>query len=103
EEPGERYAKEHGRLPSRAERERVGPSPVVTMLGRSARRPGAVRYGPPVMVAPRAIDAFLLSREWRDADDGVEIVLWARATDMPVRVRLPRQEAVMFVRRDAVT
>lgn len=46
-------------------------------------------------------DAFLLSREWRDADDGIEIVLWARAKDAPVRVRLTRQEAVMFVPRDA--
>ena len=50
----------------------------------------------------RSVDAFLLSREWRDADDGVEIVLWARAADAPVRVRLTRQEAVMFVPRDAV-
>lgn len=46
------------------------------------------------------MEAFLLSREWRDADDGVEIVLWARAKDAPVRVRVSRQEAVMFVLRD---
>lgn len=55
------------------------------------------------MAAIRKIEAFLLSREWRDADDGVEIVLWARAEEGPVRVRVPRQEAVMFVPRDADT
>ncbi|MBS2020238.1 MAG: DNA polymerase II [Deltaproteobacteria bacterium] len=48
-------------------------------------------------------DAFLLSREWRDADDGIEIVLWARAKSGPVRARLSRQEAVMFVQRSAQT
>ncbi|HVH44713.1 MAG TPA: hypothetical protein VM925_20310, partial [Labilithrix sp.] len=51
----------------------------------------------------RQTDAFLLSREWRDGDDGVEIVLWARAQDVPIRVRLTRQEPVMFVPRDTVT
>jgi len=43
------------------------------------------------------LDALLLSREWRDADDGVEIVLWGRAAAGPVKARLTRQEAVMFV------
>lgn len=51
----------------------------------------------------RHLDAFLLSREWRDADDGIDIVLWARAREAPVRVRLSRQEAVMFVPRDLTT
>jgi DNA polymerase-2 len=55
------------------------------------------------MASFRQTDAFLLSREWRDADDGVEIVLWARAKETPVRVRLSRQEAVMFVPREAST
>jgi DNA polymerase-2 len=48
-----------------------------------------------------SIDAFLLSREWRDADGGLEVVLWARAEEAPVRARLSRQEAVMFVPRGA--
>ena len=52
------------------------------------------------MLRSRQIDAFLLSREWRDGDDGVEIVIWARAVEAPVRARIVRQEAVMFVRRD---
>lgn len=55
------------------------------------------------MVAVRQVDAFLLSREHRDGDDGLEIVLWARAADGPVRVRLPGQEAVLFVPRGAPT
>ena len=46
------------------------------------------------------VSAFLISREWRDADDGIEITLWAKAESGPVRVRLTRQEAVMFVPRD---
>ncbi len=49
------------------------------------------------------VDAFLLSREWREGNDGVELTLWARAVEAPVRVRMTRQEAVMFVPRTAVT
>ena len=55
------------------------------------------------MANVRQLDAFLLSRQWRDADDGVEIVLWARAKESPVRVRVSRQEAVMFVLRTTTT
>ncbi len=55
------------------------------------------------MATLRQIDAFLLSRQWRDADDGVELVLWARAAEGPVRVRISRQEAVMFVLRTTTT
>lgn len=55
------------------------------------------------MVEVRTIDAFLLSREWRDASDGIEIVLWARTVERPVRVRLAGQEAVLFVPHGAPT
>jgi DNA polymerase-2 len=55
------------------------------------------------MANVRQLDAFLLSRQWRDVDDGVELVLWARAKESPVRVRVARQEAVMFVPRTAMT
>src|ERR1700722_1976711 len=51
------------------------------------------------MKGSREVDAFLLSREWHDRNDGIEIVLWARAVDFPVRARFPGQEAVMFVPR----
>jgi hypothetical protein len=50
------------------------------------------------MARARQVDAFLLSREWHD---GVEVVLWARAVEAPVRARFVRQEAVMFVPRHA--
>src|SRR5690606_2379425 len=52
------------------------------------------------MTDVRQVEAFLLSRAWRDAGDGLELALWARAAEAPVRIRLPRQEAVMFVTRD---
>ena len=55
------------------------------------------------MASVRHIDAFLLSREWRDTEEGVEVVLWARAAEAAVRVRVSRQEAVMFVPRDVMT
>lgn len=54
-------------------------------------------------MATRRVDAFLLGREWRDTDDGVEIVLWGRSEGAPVRVRVGGQEAVMFVPRRVVT
>jgi DNA polymerase II len=55
------------------------------------------------MAVPHKLDAFLLSREWRDRDDGIEIVLWARAEEHSVRARFPGQEAVMFVPRGVQT
>ncbi|MGH7296517.1 MAG: 3'-5' exonuclease, partial [Polyangiaceae bacterium] len=54
-------------------------------------------------MASRAVEAFLLSREWRDRPDGVEIVLWGRAAEGPVCARIPAQEAVMFVPRHVTT
>lgn len=51
--------------------------------------------------AERQIDAFLLSREWRDTDGGVELTLWARAEEAPVRIRVTGQDAVMFLPRHA--
>ncbi|MEO6419775.1 MAG: DNA polymerase II [Polyangiaceae bacterium] len=47
------------------------------------------------------VDAFLLSREWRERDSGIEIVLWARSRAVPVRARFSGIEAVMFVPREA--
>lgn len=47
----------------------------------------------------RELDAFLLTREWRDREGGVEIVLWCKSEVGPVRARFPREEAVMFVPR----
>jgi DNA polymerase-2 len=55
------------------------------------------------MTQPLRVDAFVLSREWRDADDGVDVVLWGRAAAGPVRARFTRQEPVMFVPRHVST
>ncbi len=45
------------------------------------------------------VDAFLLSRDWRDRDAGIEITLWGRTPEHPVRARFTGIEAVMFVPR----
>jgi DNA polymerase-2 len=47
-------------------------------------------------------NAFLLTRQWRDAPSGVEIVFWARGERGPIRIRLDGQEAVAFAERDLV-
>jgi DNA polymerase-2 len=47
-------------------------------------------------------NAFLLTRQWRDAPSGIEIVFWARAESGPIRVRLDRKEAVAFAERGRV-
>ena len=63
---------------------------------RSLARPRGVS-GTVDGVETRSVDAFLLSREYRETDDGLEVVLWARAKEAPVRVVFTRLEAVMFV------
>jgi DNA polymerase-2 len=51
-----------------------------------------------------ALDAFLLSTEWRDAEAGIELTLWASARGHgPVKATITRQEAVMFVPRHVPT
>ena len=47
-------------------------------------------------------NAFLLTRQWRDAPSGIEIVFWARGELGPIRIRLDGQEAVAFAERDLV-
>ena len=44
-------------------------------------------------------NAFLLTRQWRDASSGIEIVFWARGESGPIRIRLDRKEAVAFAER----
>lgn len=55
------------------------------------------------MTDARELDGFLLTREWRDGDRGVEVVLWSATKDGPVRARFPREEGVMFVPRHVPT
>jgi DNA polymerase-2 len=40
---------------------------------------------------------FLLTRHWRDLDDGVELEFWLATEDGPRRVRVPGQSAVAFI------
>jgi hypothetical protein len=57
--------------------------------------------GPMPSPGPRTVDAFLLSREWHEEPSGLEIVVWGRAPEVPVRARFTGREAVMFVPRGA--
>lgn len=43
--------------------------------------------------------ALLLTRQWRDSPNGVELELWAAAEDGPIRLRFTQTEAVVFARR----
>ena len=47
-------------------------------------------------------EVFLLTRDARDTPRGLELVLWARGPDGPVRVVLRGQEAVCFIPRSGV-
>ncbi|MEO7112687.1 MAG: DNA polymerase II [Polyangiaceae bacterium] len=49
------------------------------------------------MSEPGAIEALLFSREWRERDSGIEVVLWGRSSECPVRARFSGLESVMFV------
>lgn len=52
----------------------------------------------------RDIEAFLLSSEWKDTPDGVELNLWASSpVHGPVKATISGQEAVMFVLRSTNT
>ena len=48
-----------------------------------------------------AINGFLLTRQWRDRGQGLELVFWIAAKAGPVRAVVNDQEAVCFIRRDA--
>ena len=48
-------------------------------------------------------DAFLLTRQWRDSADGIELVFWAWSAQGPLRLVITGQEAVCFVRRGAAS
>ena len=41
--------------------------------------------------------AFILTRQWRDAEDGLRLIYWVRAATGPVQVEVRQQEAVCFV------
>ena len=47
------------------------------------------------------LDAFLLTKNWREQRGGLEFELWAASDEGPVRILIPGQEAVFFVHRDS--
>jgi len=46
-----------------------------------------------------SIEAYLLTRGWRDTPQGVELTYWAATGDGPLRLIVERQESVCFVER----
>ena len=48
-----------------------------------------------------AMSCFLLTRQWRDAGNGLELSFWGRAADGPVRILISGERAVCFVERGA--
>ncbi|MDQ3034567.1 MAG: DNA polymerase II [Myxococcota bacterium] len=56
------------------------------------------------MDGTRDIEAFLLTREWRDGPDGIEITLWCvSAEDGPIKATLRGESGVFFVPRESST
>ena len=51
-------------------------------------------------VAEETIRGFLLSRQWRDFSEGVEISFWAQTEKGPLRLTVPGQSAVCFIDRN---
>ena len=48
-----------------------------------------------------AMSCFLLTRQWRDAGNGLELSFWGRAADGQVRILISGERAVCFVERGA--
>ncbi|MCK5918596.1 MAG: DNA polymerase II [Cocleimonas sp.] len=49
---------------------------------------------------PTTLKGFLLTRQWRDTSEGVELIYWIKCAKNIVRVVLSGQHAVCFIRRD---
>jgi DNA polymerase-2 len=49
----------------------------------------------------RHIEGFVLTRQWRDASDGLELTFWLASDDGPVCVRRTGERDVMFIPREA--
>lgn len=47
-----------------------------------------------------SIDAYLLTRHWRDTPQGIELSLWATSEQGPVNVVVTGQQAVCFIERN---
>ncbi len=54
----------------------------------------------PSQAADTALTCFLLTRQWRDTRDGLELSFWAASDQGPVRLLLTGEEAVCFIERE---
>ncbi len=48
------------------------------------------------------LQGFILTREWRDAQAGAELSIWARTPQGPLKMLLTVQQPVLFVSRDEI-
>lgn len=46
------------------------------------------------------LKGFLLTRQWRDTPQGVELVFWVKTQQGTAKLTIPHQQAVCFIRRD---
>ena len=46
------------------------------------------------------IDGFLLTRQWRDTNNGIELSFWLATDQDPVRLVIENERAVCFIRRE---
>ncbi len=47
----------------------------------------------------RSVTGYLLTRHWRDTNDGIELCFWGKSEQGPVRLAISHQEAVCFIER----
>ena len=52
---------------------------------------------PPPPPSLRTLDGQVLTRGWRDTPDGLLLTYWLATVEGPLRVRITRERAVMFV------
>ncbi len=46
-----------------------------------------------------SVTGYLLTRHWRDTNDGIELCFWGKSEQGPVRLAISHQEAVCFIER----
>ena len=50
--------------------------------------------------AEPSIDAFLLTRQWRDTTKGIVLDFWFSSASGPVHVLIENQQAIFFIRQE---
>ena len=48
------------------------------------------------------VEGFLLTRQWRDLNDGIQLTLWFASAKGPIQIKINGQEAVFFCRQQDV-